>query len=118
MKFHIYLKELRKRRYADTNKLCMMLGVSKDLWRKLERGINPPPKKSVLKKFCLLVNILSYEQSQLFELARRWEPHKDTNSACHNLINKNSSPEWIEAMIKENKPDYAHKYWGKSYRPT
>jgi hypothetical protein len=113
MKFHLYLKQLRIARFKDTVKMCVMLGVSKDMWRKIERGINPPPKQSVLKKFCVLTSALSYEQAQLFELARRWEPHEDTNTASHNLIDKNSSPEWIEAMTNENTPDYEHKYWGK-----
>ena len=90
-----------------------MLGVSKDVWRKIERVINPPPKVSVLRKFCVLVAALSYEQAQLFALAKRWEPHTDANSGHHNLLDKNSSPEWIEAMTQENTPDYEHKYWGK-----
>jgi len=114
MKFHLYLKELRSVRFKDTKKLCMMLGVSKGEWRKIERGINPPPRRSILNKFCVLVAALSYEQAQLFALARLWEPHADTNSGSHNLLDKNSSPEWIEAMRKENTPDYEHKYWGKT----
>jgi len=113
MKFHLYLKELRSVRFKDTKKLCMMLGVSKGEWRKIERGINPPPRRSILNKFCVLVAALSYEQAQLFALARLWEAHADTNSGSHNLLDKNSSPEWIEAMREENTPDYEHKYWGK-----
>ena len=113
MRFHIYLKELRMRRFKDTLKMCAMLGVPKDTWRKIERGINPPPKKSVLKKFCVLVSALSYEEAQLFALARKWEPHKDTNSGHHNLLDKNSNSEWIEAMTQENQPDYRHKHWGR-----
>ncbi len=93
--------------------MCIMLGVSKDIWRKIERGINPPPKVSVLRKFCVLVAALSYEQAQLFALARQWSPHTDTNSGHHNLLNQNSSSEWVEAMTQENTPDYEHKYWGK-----
>jgi len=113
MKFHLYLKQLRMKTFKDSNKMCVMLSVSKEVWRKIERGINPPPKQSVLKKFCVLVRALSYEQAQLFELARRWEPHKDTNTGRHILIDKDSNPEWIEAMTKENTPDYEHKFWGK-----
>ena len=90
-----------------------MLGVTREMWRKIERGINPPPKKSILRKFCVLVTVLSYEQSQLYALARRWEPHEDTNSGRHTLLDKNSSDEWRLALIQENKPDYEHKYWGK-----
>jgi len=113
MEFHQYLKDLRIGRFKDTKKMCIMLGVSKEVWRKIERGINPPPKISVLRKFCVLVAALSYEQAQLFALARKWKPHADTNSGSHALLDKNSSSEWIEAMTKENTPDYEHKYWGK-----
>ena len=113
MNFHTYLKELRIKRYTDTKKLCIMLGVSKDVWRKVERGINPPPQRTILKKFCLLVHALSYEQNQLFALARKWEPHKDTNTINHTLINKESNSDWIEAIVRENRPDYEHKYWGQ-----
>ena len=113
MKFHEYLKQLRKQRFKDTKKMCIMLGVSKDVWRKIERGINPPPQRSVLLKFCVLIAALSYEQAQLFALARRWEPHTDTNSGNHTLLDKDSNPEWVEAMTQENSPDYEHKHWGR-----
>ena len=116
MKFHLYLKQLRVKRFKDTKKMCIMLGISKDIWRKIERGINPPPRRSVLSKFCVLVAALSYEQAQLFALARQWEPHTDTNSGNHSLLDKNSNSEWIEAMTQENTPDYGHKYWGKRSR--
>jgi len=113
MEFHQYLRELRARRFKDTQKMCVMLGVPKQIWRKIERGINPPPRRSVLSKFCVLVHALSYEQAQLFALARKWKPHLDTYSASHTLLDKNSSREWKEALVKENMPDYEHKYWGK-----
>ena len=113
MRFHVYLKQLRMKRFKDTQKMCVMLGVTKDMWRKVERGINPPPKKSVLRKFCVLAAALSYEQAQLFALARKWEPHRDANSGNHNLLDENSTSAWIEAMTKENTPDYEHKHWGK-----
>jgi len=116
MVFNEYLRELRAKRFKDTKKMCIMLGVSKDVWRKIERGINPPPKKSVLRKFCVLAATLSYEQSQLYALAREWKPHADTNSGNHALLDKNSSPEWIEAMMQENRPDYEHKHWGRQNR--
>ena len=88
-----------------------MLGVQKDMWRKLERGVNPPPRRSLLRKFCILVNVLSYEENQLYALARRWEPHKDTNTANHNLIDASTKPEWQQVLIEQNRPDYDHKYW-------
>ena len=113
MGFHQYLKQLRAARFKDTKKLCIILGVSKEAWRKIERGINPPPRRSVLNKFCVLTAALSYEQAQLFALARKWKPHADTNSGSHALLDKNSSSEWVEAVIEENRPDYDHKYWGK-----
>ena len=114
MKFHQYLQELRKRRFQNTKKMCSILSIPKDVWRKIERGINPPPRKTVLKKFCILVSAFSYEENQLYALAKRWEPHKDTNSANHKLINKNSSQKWREALLHENTPDYEHKYWKNS----
>ena len=120
MEFHSYLKQLRSVRFKDTKKLCMMLGVSKEEWRKIERGINPPPRRSILNKFCVLTATLSYEQAQLFALARKWKPHADTNTDNHILLDPKSRAidfpsiqEWREAMIKENTPDYEHKYWGK-----
>ena len=93
--------------------MCVMLGVSKDMWRKLERGINPPPRRAVLKKFCTLVHALSYEENQLYALARKWQPHQDTNTANHRLMTNNINAEWVEALILQNTPDYEHKYWGK-----
>ena len=113
MKFHEYLKQLRRQRFKDTKKMCIMLSISKDVWRKIERGINPPPQRSVLMKFCVLTAALSYEQAQLFALARQWEPHTDTNSGHHSLLDENSSSEWIEAITQENSPDYEHKHWGR-----
>ena len=113
MKFYEYLKHLRIKQFKDTKKMCVMLGVPKEIWRKIERGINPPPKVSVLRKFCVLVAALSYEQTQLFALAKRWEPHTDANSGHHNLLDENSNSEWVDAMTQENTPDYEHKYWGK-----
>lgn len=122
MKFHLYLKQLRSVRFKDTKKLCMMLGVSKQEWRKIERGINPPPRRSLLNKFCVLTAILSYEKAQLFALARKWKPHADTNTDNHILLDPKSRAidfpsiqEWREAMIKENTPDYPiPKEWSKS----
>jgi len=113
MEFCEYLKQLRVRRFKDAKKMCIMLGVSKDVWRKIERGINPPPRRSVLAKFCVYTAALSYEQAQLFALARRWKPHSDANSGNHRLVDRSSSPEWIEAMTRENTPDYEHKFWGR-----
>ena len=120
MEFHSYLKQLRSVRFKDTKKLCMMLGVSKEEWRKIERGINPPPRRSLLNKFCVLTAALSYEQAQLFALAKKWKPHADTNTDNHILLDPKSRAidfpsiqEWREAMIKENTPDYEHKHWGR-----
>ena len=111
MKFHTYIKEYRRRYFKDADKFCKILGVSKSMWRKVERGINPPPKKSVLRKFSFLCHMLNYEEQQMYALARRWKPSPDTNSSNHNLINKNSSEQWKQAIIKENTPDYEHKHW-------
>ena len=84
------------------------------MWRKLERGINPPPKRILLSRFCLLANVKEYEKNQLYALAKRWEPHKDENTQKHNLWNENLGAEWLEALLEENTPDYPNKYWSKN----
>ena len=113
-KFHTYLVELRKRRFSNTNKLCKMLKIDNEVWRKIERGINPPPRRSILKQFCNVVLVKEYEKNQLFALARVWEPHPDTNTLRHNLFHKEMKADWVEAIRNENIPDYPHKYWKKS----
>ena len=52
--FHTYLKELRVRKFDNITKLARLLKVDYQMWRKIERGINPPPKKSLLRRFCIL----------------------------------------------------------------
>jgi len=111
-KFHTYLTELRSRQFKDLRKLCLILGIEKNMWRKIERGINPPPRKALLKKFCNLVYALSYEETQLYALARRWEPHKDTNTYNHILSHTGMNVDWEDAIMDQNTPDYEHKYWG------
>ena len=111
MKFHLYLKELRERKYNNISKLCKILKIEYQMWRKIERGINPPPRRSVLVKFCQIVHAKEYEKSQLFALAKRWEPHPDTNTLRHNLFHKGLGVDWSEAIRKENIPDYNHIYW-------
>ncbi len=113
MKFHLYLTTLRKKVFKDTGKLCKLLKMEKNMWRKIERGINPPPRRTLLKRFCQLVHALSYEENQLFSLAKRWEPHEDTNTCNHLLNHSKITPEWSDAILEQNKPDYEHKYWGK-----
>jgi transcriptional regulator with XRE-family HTH domain len=108
--FHVYLKSLRMRQFKDTRKLCKIMGVDRNMWRKIERGINPPPKRSILKKFCSLVHSLSYEENQLYSLARRWQPHEDTNTTNHALSNA-KDPKWQKAILEQNTPDYKHKFW-------
>ncbi len=113
MEFHEYLVELRKRKYRDITKLAKYLKVDYQMWRKIERGINPPPRRTLLSKFCDLVFAKEYEKSQLFALARRWKPHPNTNTTKHNLYHEGLEPDWVKAVIKENTPDYEHKHWGK-----
>tara|TARA_B100000287_G_scaffold431647_1_gene489319 strand:- start:2150 stop:2500 length:351 start_codon:yes stop_codon:yes gene_type:complete len=108
--FHIYLKILRTRQFKDSRKFCKIMGVDRNMWRKLERGINPPPRRSILKKFCNLVHALSYEENQLYSLARRWRPHEDTHTNNHTL-SENKDPEWQKAILDQNTPDYEHKFW-------
>ncbi len=114
MVFSVYIKEHRLKYFKDLNKFSKILGVEKSMWRKIERGINPPPRKSLLKKFASLTYMLSYEEAQMYQLAKRWTPSKDTNTANHVLLSEYSKAEWRDAMIEENTPDYEHKYWGKN----
>ena len=111
--FHTYLIELRQRHFSSLSKLAKILGFKYEVWRKIERGINPPPKRFILDKFCNLVHARHYEKNQLYALARRWQPHPDTHTSKHNLYHEGLDPNWMEAIIKENTPDYEHKYWGK-----
>ena len=55
--------------------------------------------------------MFEYEEAQMYQLARRWIPSEDTNTGNHILISEFSKAEWRDAMIKENTPDYEHKYW-------
>ena len=113
MKFNEYVKQQRLKYFKDLAKFSKILGVEKIMWRKVERGINPPPRKTLLKKFALLTNMLTYAEAQMYELARRWEPSPDTNTNNHLLLSDTSKVEWKDALIKENTPDYEHKFWGK-----
>lgn len=106
MKFNEYVKEKRLKRYKHLDKFAKLLGVEKTMWRKIERGINPPPRKSLLKKFAQLTNMFVYEESQMYELAKRWEPSPDTYTTNHLLLSENSKLDWRDALLKENTPDY------------
>tara|TARA_R100000008_G_scaffold86663_1_gene80719 strand:- start:144 stop:488 length:345 start_codon:yes stop_codon:yes gene_type:complete len=112
-KFHTYVREQRLKHFKDLGKFSKILGVEKTMWRKVERGINPPPRRTLLKRFASLTHMLSYEESQMYELARRWEPSPDTNTNNHILLSETSKVEWRDALIEENTPDYEHKYWKK-----
>ena len=112
-KFHIYLKELREKKFKNTTKFVKILKIDHSVWRKIERGINPPPKKTLLKKFASLTHMLGYEEAQMYQLAKRWIPSEDTNTGNHILLSEYSKAEWRQALIQENTPDYEHKFWGK-----
>ena len=113
MKFNDYIKRQRLKYFKNIEKFCKIIGVEKPMWRKIERGINPPPRKTLLKKFAGLTYMFGYEEAQMYELARRWTPSEDTNTANHILLSEYSKAEWRETLIKENTPDYEHKFWGK-----
>ena len=113
MKFNEYVKQYRLKYFKNLDKFSKILGIEKAMWRKIERGINPPPRKTLLKKFAGLTYMLGYVEAQMYELARRWTPSDDTNSGNHILLSEYSKAQWREALIKENTPDYEHKYWGK-----
>ena len=113
MKFNEYIKQYRLKYFKNLDKFSKILGVEKAMWRKVERGINPPPRKTLLKKFAGLTYMLEYEEAQMYELARRWTPSEDTNTGNHILLSEYSKAKWRDALIKENTPDYEHKFWGK-----
>jgi transcriptional regulator with XRE-family HTH domain len=113
MKFNEYTKQQRIKYFKNLEKFCKIIGVEKSMWRKIERGINPPPRKTLLKKFANLTHMLAYEEAQMYELARRWTPSEDTNTTNHILLSEYSKAEWRQALIQENTPDYEHKFWGK-----
>ena len=46
MKFNQYVKEYRIKYFKNLDKFAKIIGVTKTMWRKIERGINPPPKKT------------------------------------------------------------------------
>ena len=122
MKFNVYLKQLRSQKFPDTNKLSKLLKINRSIWRKVESGINPPPQKHILNKFCLLINCKDYEKNQLYALARTWKPSKLTNTLTHTItpsigmmkkLKLEQYQKWYNAALQENTPDYEHKYWGK-----
>ena len=113
MKFNEYIKQQRIKYFKNLEKFCKIIGVEKSMWRKIERGINPPPKKTLLKKFASLTHMLGYEEAQMYQLAKRWMPSEDTNTGNHILLSEYSKAEWRQALIQENTPDYEHKFWGK-----
>ena len=115
MKFNEYVKQYRLKYFKNLEKFAKIIGVTKTMWRKIERGINPPPKKTLLKKFASLTHMLAYEEAQMYHLAKRWTPSEDTNTGNHILLSEYSKAEWREALIKENTPDYTiPKEWSKS----
>ena len=120
MEFHEYLKELRSKKFADTSKISKLLKVSRNMWQKIESGINPPPRKSLLVDFCRIVLCKEYEKNQLFALAKKWKPSNKTHTPKHVItpaleLMKQMKPEeykrWYDAAIAENPPDYNNKYW-------
>ena len=113
MKFNEYVKQQRIKYFKNLEKFCKIIGVEKSMWRKIERGINPPPKRTLLKKFANLTHMLGYEEAQMYQLAKRWIAAEDTNTGNHILLSEYSKAEWRQALVQENTPDYEHKFWGK-----
>ena len=50
MKLNQYVKEYRLKYFKNLDKFTKIIGVGKTMWRKIERGINPPPKKNSIEK--------------------------------------------------------------------
>ena len=120
LEFHIYLRDLRVRYTSNTRKLSMILKVKHPAWSKIERGINPPPKPSILNFFARVVQAQSYEEVELFALAKRWKPSPNTNRP-HDLLlppaeaipilGEREYNRRMEAAYEANKPDYQHKQY-------
>lgn len=120
LEFHIYLRDLRVRYTSNTRKLSMILKVKHPAWSKIERGINPPPKASILKFFARVVRAQTYEEVELFALAKRWKPSPNTNRP-HDLLlppaeaipilGEREYNRRMEAAYEANKPDYQHKHY-------
>jgi len=120
LEFHIYLRDLRVRYTSNTRKLGMILKVKHTAWSKIERGINPPPKASMLKFFARVVQVKSYEEVELFALAKRWKPSPNTNRPHELLVppaeaipilGEREYNRRMEAAYEANRPDYEHKHY-------
>lgn len=120
IEFHTYLRDLRMRYTSNTRKLGMVLKVKHTAWSKIERGINPPPKPSILKFFARVVQAKSYEEVELFALAKRWKPSPNTNRPHELLIppaeaipilGEREYNRRMEAAYEANKPEYEHKHY-------
>ena len=120
LEFHNYLRDLRVRYTSNTRKLGMILKVKHNVWSKIERGINPPPKPSVLKFFARIVQARSYEEVELFALAKRWKPSPNSNRPHELLVppaeaipilGEREYNRRMEAAYEANKPDYEHKHY-------
>ncbi len=125
VEFHTYLKQLRVRYTTNTRKLCMILKVPHATWSKIERGINPPPKPSILKQFTRIVGAKSYEENQIVALAKRWKPSRETNCPHSLLLPPDSAipvlgeheySRRVEAAMEANKPDYEHRHFRNPVR--
>ncbi len=123
LEFHKYLRQLRVKHTSNTRKLSIILKVKHTAWSKIERGINPPPKPRVLKLFARLVGAKSYEEVELFALAKRWKPGPNTNRPHELLVppaeaipilGEREYNRRMEAAYEANKPDYEHKYYKSS----
>ena len=120
LEFHKYLKDMRERYTRNTRKLCLILKIPHTAWSKIERGINPPPKPKILKLFSRVVQCKSYEEVELFALAKRWKPSSNTNRPHELLIppaeaipilGEREYNRRMEASYEANKPDYQHKHY-------
>ena len=47
MKFNEYVKQYRLKYFKNLDKFSKILGVEKSMWRKIERGINHPHKRTL-----------------------------------------------------------------------
>ncbi len=105
----------------------MILKIPHATWSKIERGINPPPKLSVLKHFSLIVGAKKYEETEMVALAKRWKPSPQTNCPHELLLPPAESiallgeceyNRRVEAALEANTPDYEHRHFRPPQKVT
>ena len=112
LEFHTFLKDLRLRHTTYTRKLSVLLFIPHSSSYKVERGINPPPKPSILKKFAIITMAKKYEEVYKLKMERQkkglsqayegWE--MDQIGGLYNIQN-------TKALINQNNGMVSIGHW-------